>query len=88
MKIANKLNEVLSDIAPVLSEIQQDDIRIYISAGEWLLALETLCEFLIEDEFPITLKTYLLFQEIEDLMGGKCLVNKMEYLKEQIQHRE
>lgn len=67
--VSNKLNEALSIVAEVLSESQREDISIFINAGEWGLALETLCEFLYEEELPIKLKAYELLEEVKSLIN-------------------
>ena len=40
-----------------------------IHAGEWNLALETLCDILIEEEIPIDLKSYELLQEVGNILN-------------------
>lgn len=80
--VANKLNEALSIVSEVLSKAQKKDIIMFINAGEWEPALETLCEFLYEEEFPITLKAYGLLQEVGSLL--KLNKNLWENLKNQI----
>ena len=40
-----------------------------IHAGEWNLALETLCGILIEEEIPINLKGYELLQELGSILN-------------------
>ncbi|MGB3262867.1 MAG: MafI family immunity protein, partial [Microcoleus sp.] len=40
-----------------------------IQAGEWNLALEILCDILIEEEIPIDLKGYELLQEVGNILN-------------------
>ena len=40
-----------------------------LHAGEWNLALETLCEILIEEEVPINLRGYELLQEVGNILN-------------------
>jgi hypothetical protein len=40
-----------------------------LHAGEWNLALETLCEILIEEEIPINLRGYELLQEVGNILN-------------------
>jgi len=81
-KITNKLNEALSQAKDVLSENQINDIEMYIKAGEWGLALETLCDFLYEDDLPISLKAYNLLQEVGLIL--EIDRQNWEILKEQV----
>ncbi|MCL4264246.1 MAG: MafI family immunity protein [Anaerolineae bacterium] len=62
--IENQLNELLSLVNSVLSESQRKDIQMFINASEWGLALETICEFLYEDELPLSEKAYELCEGI------------------------
>jgi hypothetical protein len=61
--VENKLNQSLALVSDILSENQTESIQSYIKAGEWNLAVETLCDILIEDELPVNLKTYNLLEE-------------------------
>lgn len=69
--VVNKLNEALSLVSEMLSEIQVDDIRTYINVGEWSLALEFLCDVLYEKELPVPSKAYELFQEVGAILELK-----------------
>ncbi|MEG4530349.1 MafI family immunity protein [Microcoleus sp. D2_18a_D3] len=40
-----------------------------MQAGEWNLALETLCNILIEEEIPINFKAYELLQEVGNILN-------------------
>lgn len=80
--LAKKLNEILPIVAEVLSENQKEDIRMFINAGEWGLAFETLCEFLYEEELPIAPKAYGLLEETESLL--KLNSSLLENLKSQV----
>jgi hypothetical protein len=80
--VANKLNEALSLVGEVLSKTQREDISMFINAGEWGLALETLCEFLYEEELSITLKAYELLKEVGSLL--KLNSSLWENLKKQL----
>ena len=40
-----------------------------IHAGEWDLALETLCDLLIKEEITIDLKAYELLQEVGNILN-------------------
>lgn len=80
--VANKLNEVVSIVGEVFSKTQKEDIIMFINAGEWGLALETMCEFLYEEELPITLKAYRLVEEVGSLL--KLNSNLWKNLKNQI----
>jgi len=63
-----KLNEALALVSGVLSQDQVEDIRSYIYAGEWGLALEFVCSMLYEDELPLPARAYELLQEVGNTM--------------------
>ena len=54
---------------PQLSDTQREFWVSDINAGEWNLALETLCEILIEEEIPINLRGYELLQEVGNILN-------------------
>ncbi len=67
--VENKLDQVIDIVKPQLSETQREFIASDIHAGEWNLALETLCDILIEEEIPIDLKSYELLQEVGNILN-------------------
>ncbi|WP_341735839.1 MafI family immunity protein [Microcoleus sp. CAWBG640] len=67
--MVKKLNEVLAQLKEVFSDAQTEFLQSYINAGEWNLALETLCDLLIEDEISIDLKAYELLQEVGNILN-------------------
>jgi len=67
--VVKKLNEVLAQLKEVFSGAQIEFLQSYINAGEWNLALETLCDILIEEEIPIDLKAYELLQEVGNILN-------------------
>ena len=67
--VVKKLNEVLAQLKEVFSGAQIEFLQSYINAGEWNLALETLCDILIEEEIPIDLKGYELLQEVGNILN-------------------
>jgi hypothetical protein len=67
--VVKKLNEVLTQLKEVFSDGQIEFLQSYINAGEWNLALETLCDILIEEEIPIDLKAYELLQEVGNILN-------------------
>ena len=69
--VVKKLNEVLAQLKEVFSDGQIEFLQSYINAGEWNLALETLCDILIEEEIPIDLKGYELLQEVGNILNMK-----------------
>ena len=80
--VVNKLNEALSLVSGVLSEIQVDDIRTYIKVGEWSLALEFLCDVLHKEELAVPSRAYELFQEVGAILHLES--KTWEILKPQI----
>ena len=67
--VESKLNEVINIVKPQLSDTQIEFLVSDIQAGEWNLALETLCDILIEEEIPIDLKGYELLQEVGNILN-------------------
>ena len=67
--VVKKLNEVLAQLKEVFSDAQIEFLQSYINAGEWNLALEILCDILIEEEIPIDLKSYELLQEVGNILN-------------------
>lgn len=66
--VESKLNEVINIVKPQLSEAKIEFMVAYLQAGEWNLALETLCDLLIEEEISIDLMPYELWQETGSIM--------------------
>ncbi|MEG5044450.1 MafI family immunity protein [Microcoleus sp. B4-C1] len=67
--VVKKLNEVLAQLKEVFSGAQIEFLQSYINAGEWNLALETLCDILLEEEISIDLKAYELLQEVGNILN-------------------
>ncbi|MCC3592640.1 MULTISPECIES: MafI family immunity protein [unclassified Microcoleus] len=67
--VVKKLNEVLARLKESLSDTQIEFLQSYINAGEWNLALEILCDILIEEEIPIDSRGYELLQEVGNTLN-------------------
>ena len=67
--VESKLNEMINIVTPQLSDTQIEFLVSDLHAGEWNLALETLCEILIEEEIPINLRGYELLQEVGNILN-------------------
>lgn len=67
--VETKLHQIINIVKPQLSETQIEFMVSDIQAGEWNLALETLCDILIEEEIPINLKGYELLQEVGNILN-------------------
>jgi hypothetical protein len=80
--VESKLNEVINIVKPQLSDTQIEFLVSDIQAGEWNLALETLCDILIEEEIPLDLKGYELLQEVGNIL--KMERETWEMLKVQV----
>ena len=80
--VVNKLNEVLAQLKEVFSDTQIEFLQSYINAGEWNLALEILCDILIEEEISIDLKAYELLQEVGNILNMES--ETWEMLKVQV----
>ena len=80
--VVKKLNEVLAQLKEILSDTQIEFLQSYINAGEWNLALEILCDILIEEEISIDLKAYELLQEVGNILNMES--ETWEMLKVQV----
>ncbi|MEG4349902.1 MafI family immunity protein [Microcoleus sp. LAD1_D5] len=67
--VESKLHQVINIIKPQQSETQREFMVSDIHAGEWNLALETLCDILIEEEITVDLKAYELLQEVGNILN-------------------
>jgi hypothetical protein len=67
--VESKLNEIINIVKPQLSDTQIEFLVSDIHAGEWNLALETLCDILIEEEITRDLKAYELLQEVGNILN-------------------
>lgn len=67
--VESKLHQVIKIVKSQLSETQIEFIVSDIQAGEWNLALEILCDILIEEEISIDLKAYELLQEVGNILN-------------------
>ena len=83
LTIVTKLKQVLFLVQKDFSETQKHDIQTYINVGEWGLALETLSDFLYEEELPLLLEAYILLKEIGMMLQMDNKIWKI--LKPQIQ---
>lgn len=62
--IKNKLYDIINNLKPELSNSEIEFINSGIHVGNYNLALEILCDILIEKEISIDLKTYELIHDI------------------------
>ena len=60
----NKFNEILDLLSEQLSENEKEFLTSYMQSGEWYLALETLCEILIENDVTLNPKSYKIVEEL------------------------
>lgn len=82
--VENKFNNVLCLVEEILPKQYIDMIRSDIEqGGEWVLALETLCDCLAEDNLPVPQKVYELLEEIADLLNIEDR-HRLEMLKLQV----
>ena len=63
------LNRLLALVRHVLTANQRDDMQAFIVAGEWGLAVQTLCEVLYEDKLPLAPKAYTLIERVGRHIG-------------------
>lgn len=81
----SKLYEAISLVEGLLSENQIEIVRSDIKqGGEWLLAFETLCDMLSEEEIPISQGVYELLEEVANLLNVQDK-RRLEFLKSQVE---
>ena len=80
--VESKLHQFIDIVKPQLSETQIEFIVSDIQAGEWNLALETLCDILIEEDIPLDLRGYELLQEVGNILN--VARKNLEMLKVQV----
>lgn len=82
--VEDKLNKALYLVEGILPKEYIDMVRSDIEqGGEWVLALETLCECLIEENLPVSQKLYAILAEIASLLNMEDR-HRLEVLKLQV----
>jgi len=62
--VETNLNTVMARVAPLVSEIDANDIREFVQAGEYGLAFELLCHALATGQQPISAEVYALIDTL------------------------
>ncbi len=79
-----KLNHTLSLVGEILPKQYIDMVRSDIEqGGKWVLAFETLCDCLAEENLPIPQQVYEILDEIASLLNMENR-QRFEVLKAQI----
>lgn len=82
--VENKLNKALSLLEEILPQEYIDMVRSDIEqGGEWVLALETLCDCLTEDNLPVPQQVYEILEETASLLNMEDR-QRLEVLKLQV----
>ena len=82
--VETKLNKALSLLEEILPQEHINMVRSDIEqGGEWVLALETLCDCLAEENLPIPQKVYAILQETASLLNMEDK-HRLEVLKLQV----
>lgn len=82
--VEDKLKNALFLVEELLPEQYIDMVRSDIEqGGEWVLALETLCDCLIEENLPVTQKLYAILAETASLLNMEDR-HRLEILKLQV----
>jgi hypothetical protein len=82
--VEDKFNNVLGMVEKILPKQYIDMVRADIEqGGEWVLALETLCDCFAEDNLPVPHKVYELLEEIASLLNLEDR-QRLEVLKLQV----
>jgi hypothetical protein len=79
-----KLKKALFLVEEILPKEYIDMVRSDMEqGGEWVLALETLCDCLTENNLPISQKVYAILEETASLLNMEDK-HRLEMLKPQI----
>ena len=82
--VEHKLNTALYLVKEILPKQYIDMVRSDIEqGGEWVLALETLCDCLTEENLPIPQKVYAILEETASLLNMEDR-HRLEILKLQV----
>lgn len=82
--VESKLNNALFLLEEILPKQYINMVRSDIEqGGEWVLALETLCDCLAEDNLPVPQKVYEILEETASLLNIKDR-HRLEVLKLQV----
>lgn len=82
--VEDKLNNALSLVEEILPKEYIEMVRSDIEqGGEWVLALETLCDCLIEENLPVPQKLYAILEETASILNIEDR-NRLEVLKLQV----
>ena len=66
--LESRLNEAVTLLQSVIPEQQMGIVREFIDVREWGLALETLCDVLYENDYPVPARAYELIDESGRMM--------------------
>lgn len=67
--IDSRIAELLDSLAPLFSTPEQSEVREFVDAGEYGLALETLCGIVTEEHKVVAASVKEQVRELRDLMG-------------------
>lgn len=82
--LENKLNHALFLVEEILPKEYIDMVRSDIEqGGEWVLAFETLCDCLADENLPIPQEVYGILEEIASLLNLEDR-HRLEMLKPQV----
>lgn len=82
--VEDKLNNALSLVEEILPKEYIEMVRSDIEqGGEWVLAFETLCDCLIEENLPVPQKLYAILEETASILNIEDR-HRLEVLKLQV----
>ena len=69
-----RLGRILDALGEALTESERDEIEMFLSACEYGVALETLCDILIEEARSLPKSVFAEIVELAELMGIRDVV--------------
>lgn len=67
--LQNKLTTIMDDLREALTAAERDEVLGFIDAGEYGIALETLCSILAENKTKMPASTISKIEEVGTRMG-------------------
>lgn len=80
--LEQRLSQLLNSLATVFSESERTEVKEFLDAGEYGLALETACAIITDEQKKVGFQVFEQVKELHDLMEldsdivAKCLGGK------------
>ena len=66
--LAKDLLSVMADVSSLLEPVEVEEVQMYLDAGEFGLAFETLCAVLKRKQKPVSAATYVAISDLGERM--------------------